>query len=286
VIDTSGALGSSAPTVSITSPANGSSVSQIVTVQANASASSGLTLAGVQFELDGNNFGPLLTSTPYSTSWDTTQTTNVSHTITAMATDSAGTAASSSVTVTGDNILDSTSFVLQGNGLTSQTVTAGGAATYLLSLISGTSFNGTVSLACTGAPATAVCSIVPASSSVSANSTVPVTVTVSTVAQSASLAQPGKGRAPFTFALALLAPFALAGWRVSRRRKLIRQWVIGGFLALTMLLASCGGGGAVPTTSFTTGKSTGTAAGTYTLTITGTSAPAPPTTLSLTLIVD
>jgi hypothetical protein len=130
-----------------------------------------------------------------------------------------------------------------------------------------------------------VCSISPASSSISGNTTVPVTVTLGTVGQSASLAQPRKGRAPFAFALTLLASFALAGWRGSRRRKTIRQWVIGGLLALTMLPTSCGGGGSVPTTSFSTSKSTGTASGTYTLTITGTSATVTSTTINLTLTV-
>jgi YVTN family beta-propeller protein len=288
VIDTS--LASSAPTVSITSPANGSPVSQTVTVQATASASSGLTLAGVQFQLDGANLGPQVTSTPYSTSWDTTQTTNASHILTAVATDSAGTAASSSVTVTVNNssvININPDFVLavQANSSASATVAAGATATYLLNLISGTTFNGTVTLTCSGAPAT--CSF-PASSSISisANSTVPITVTVATVGPSASVAQPGRRHAPFTFALALLAPFALAGWRGSRRRKRIRQWVIGGFLALMMLLVSCGGGGAVPpgASSVNTTKSTGTAAGTYTLTITGTSATITHT-ISLTLTV-
>jgi YVTN family beta-propeller protein len=283
VIDTSGALGNSAPTVSITSPANGSSVSQTVTVQANASPSSGLTLAGVQFKLDGVTLGAQVTSAPYAISWNTTQTTNGSHTITAVATDSAGTAASFSVTVTVSN--SNTDFAW--SVLTaSPPVAAGATATYLLNLTSAATFSGTVSLTCSGAPATAVCSVLPVSSSISANSTVPVTVKVATVGPSASVAQPKGRHAPFTFALALLAPFALAGWRGSRRRKRIRQWVIGGFLALMMLLASCGGGGAVPpgASSVNTTKSTGTATGTYTLTITGTSA-AITHTISLTLTV-
>jgi YVTN family beta-propeller protein len=276
--------GAVAPTVSITYPANGSVVSQTVTIAATASA--GLALAGVQFAIDGVPLGSQVTSAPYTMSWNTLSATNGSHVIKAVATDSSGNTAPFSVTVTVANGGAVFFLSAQATSSTSQTVVAGGTARYLLNLISGASFNGTVSLTCAGAPATAVCSVVPVSQSVSVSSTVPVTVTVSTVAQSASLAQPGKGRAPFTFALALLAPFALAGWRGSRRRKLIRRWVIGGFLALTMLLASCGAGGAVPATSFSTGKSTGTATGTYTLTITGTSATVTPTTLSLTLIVD
>ena len=90
--------GAVAPTVSITSPANGSVVSQTVTVQASASA--GLALAGVQFAIDGVNLGPQVTSAPYTMSWNTLQTANGSHAITAVAKDSAGNSAASSVTVT------------------------------------------------------------------------------------------------------------------------------------------------------------------------------------------
>ena len=42
----------------------------------------------------------------------------------------------------------------------------------------------------------------------------------------------------------------------------------------------------MPATSFSTGKSMGTAAGSYTLTITGTSGTVTPNTLGLTLTVD
>jgi YVTN family beta-propeller protein len=284
VIDPNLSFGTVAPTVSITSPANGSVVSQTVTIQANASA--GLALAGVQVELDGANLGAQVTSAPYAMSWNTTQTANGSHSITAVAQDSAGnTATSSGVTVTVANGGTTFSLTPQANGSTSATVTAGGTATYLLNLISGASFSGTVALTCSGAPATTVCSISPASSNISANSTVPVTVTLTTVPQSASVAYPGKRRSPFIFALTLLVPVALAGWRGSQRRKTIRQWVIGGLLALVLLLACCGGGGAVPTTSFSTSKSTGTASGNYTLTITGTSGTLTPVITYLTLTV-
>jgi len=221
VIDPSKPFPTAPPTVAITSPSNGSVVSQTVTIQAT--ASSGLALAGVQFQLDGANLGAQVTSSPYAISWDSTQTTDGSHTITAVAKDSAGTTATFSVTVTVANSAAGFAFTPQTNSSTSATIAPGGTATYLLSLLSGASFSGTVSITCSGAPTAAACYVIPASLSISANSTVPVTITVTTAAQSASVAQPRKGRAPFTLALALLAPFALAGWRENRRRKSIRQ---------------------------------------------------------------
>ena len=90
------------PTVSMTAPANGASVSGSVTVAANASDNVGV--AGVQFQLDGANLGTEDTAAPYSISWDTTTTANGSHTLTAVARDAAGNRTTSSpVTVTVSN---------------------------------------------------------------------------------------------------------------------------------------------------------------------------------------
>ena len=92
------------PTVSVTAPANGSTVSGTVTVSANASDNTGVS--GVQFLLDGTNLGAEDTTSPYAVSWNTTTATNGSHTLTARARDAAGnTTTSSSVTVTVSNAL-------------------------------------------------------------------------------------------------------------------------------------------------------------------------------------
>jgi hypothetical protein len=90
------------PTVSITSPSPGSTVSG--TISMTASASDNVGVVGVQFRLDGANFGTEDTSAPYSVSWDTTTASNGSHTLTARARDAAGNATTSSaVTVTVSN---------------------------------------------------------------------------------------------------------------------------------------------------------------------------------------
>src|SRR5439155_410767 len=90
------------PTVSITSPTGGSTVSGTITVSANASDNVGV--AGLQFQLDGVNLGSEDTATPYTVSWNTTTASNASHTLTAIARDAAGNrTTSSAVTVTVSN---------------------------------------------------------------------------------------------------------------------------------------------------------------------------------------
>src|SRR5216684_1970394 len=90
------------PTVSITSPASGATVSGTITV--TASASDNVGVVGVQFQLDGLNAGAELTAAPYSVPWNTTSSSNGSHTITAVARDAAGNRTTSAgVTVTVSN---------------------------------------------------------------------------------------------------------------------------------------------------------------------------------------
>jgi len=76
------------PTVSITSPANGATVSG--TIQVSATASDNVGVAGVQFFVDGSALGSEDTTSPYAVSWNTTTASNGSHTLTATARDAAG----------------------------------------------------------------------------------------------------------------------------------------------------------------------------------------------------
>lgn len=93
---------STVPTVTLTAPANGATVSGTISVTATASDNTGVV--GVQFKLDGQNLGSEDTSSPYAVSWNTTGATNASHVITAVARDAAGnTTTSTSVTVTVNN---------------------------------------------------------------------------------------------------------------------------------------------------------------------------------------
>jgi hypothetical protein len=92
------------PTVSITSPADGATVSGIVQIQANASDDKGVTqvrffdgATSIGTDTDGSN--------GWSASWDTTGASEgSSHAITATATDTIGQTGSDSHTVTVDNV--------------------------------------------------------------------------------------------------------------------------------------------------------------------------------------
>ena len=87
------------PTVSITSPTAGSSVSGTVTVAAAATDDTGVT--SVQFRLNGSALGGPDTTAPFQAAWDTTTSANGSHTLTASAADAAGNIANATgVTVT------------------------------------------------------------------------------------------------------------------------------------------------------------------------------------------
>src|SRR5262249_23355400 len=76
------------PSVAVTAPAGGASVSGSVTV--SASAADNTAVAGVQFLLDGANLNGEVTAAPYTTSWTTTAVANGAHTLTARARDAAG----------------------------------------------------------------------------------------------------------------------------------------------------------------------------------------------------
>jgi len=77
------------PTVAITSPANGATVSGVAAVFL-ATASDNVGAASVQFRWDGANLGSALTAAPYTLILDTTTVSNGSHSLTAIARDAAG----------------------------------------------------------------------------------------------------------------------------------------------------------------------------------------------------
>jgi acid phosphatase len=91
------------PSVSITSPASGATISGITTV--TASASDAVGVAGVQFKVDGNNLGGEATTAPYSVSLDTATLVNGSHVLTAVARNVSGiTTTSAAVNITVSNV--------------------------------------------------------------------------------------------------------------------------------------------------------------------------------------
>ena len=112
---------SQAPTVSLTAPTNGATVSGSVAVSANASDNIGVV--GVQFRVDGVNFGTEDTRASYSRTWDSTTVGNGTHSLTAIARDAAGnttTSAARTVTVNngGDTQAPTVSLTAPANGAT------------------------------------------------------------------------------------------------------------------------------------------------------------------------
>ena len=94
-------LDSAAPTVTISSPTSGLTLSGSVTVSVTATDSSGIT--GVSFKLDGSILGQEDTTIPYELSWDTTTAAKGSHSFTATATDEAGNTVTSSAVIVSVN---------------------------------------------------------------------------------------------------------------------------------------------------------------------------------------
>ncbi|MBA3288192.1 MAG: Ig-like domain-containing protein, partial [Acidimicrobiia bacterium] len=129
------------PTVSITAPTAGATVSGITTF--SASAADNVAVAGVQFRVDGVNVGAEDLTAPYSLAWDTRGALNGARALTAVARDASGNVrTSSSVTVTVANSGVSTAGLRVAYGLdeTSGTVVADSSGNNLTATAVGTTW--------------------------------------------------------------------------------------------------------------------------------------------------
>ena len=114
----SGNIDTTPPSVAITAPASGATVSG--TINVNATASDNVRVALVQFQLDGVDLGAADTAAPYSFSWNTATASNGSHVLRAVARD-----------VAGNNKISSTVTVITSNaGAPPPSPTSGIAARY------------------------------------------------------------------------------------------------------------------------------------------------------------
>jgi hypothetical protein len=99
------------PSVSLTAPNSGATVSSVITL--SASATDNVAVQGVQFQVDGTNLGLLITATSgpttYSTTWDTTSASNGTHVISAIAYDTSNNTSTATASVTVDNVSNSNS---------------------------------------------------------------------------------------------------------------------------------------------------------------------------------
>src|SRR5919108_5589697 len=98
-VPVSSAGSGASPVVEIASPAPGSSLCGAVILSAAASSDT----LGVQFVLDGVDFGPEVTSVPFSYLLNTNNLANSGHTLTAQARDESSSQTSAPVSVTVDN---------------------------------------------------------------------------------------------------------------------------------------------------------------------------------------
>ena len=167
-----------------------------------------------------------------------------------------------------------------GTFTTSRSIQPGGSTNYLLAVTPQGGFNGAVSLACSGAPRNATCSVTPSSVTLSGSGYAAPTLQVKTsqlslIGPLRSPLVPPDPRWPLAVGIGLLG---LAGLLVLRRIGAPREgqtsgwrWVRLAPLAVTVLLvmlwASCGGSSSLGTAP----ANYGTPPGTYTLTVTGTS---------------
>ena len=94
-----------APNLSFISPASGATVSSTVSVQVDASDNVGV--ASVTVSVDGVSLGND-TASPYSFTWDTLSSLNGTHTLSATARDAAGNTSNASLSVTVNNLVDTT----------------------------------------------------------------------------------------------------------------------------------------------------------------------------------
>jgi hypothetical protein len=150
-----------------------------------------------------------------------------------------------------------------------QTVAPGSTATYTIAVNPIAGFNQTVALSCSGAPKGSTCSLSPNSIALSGSTPASVTVSVTTLGNSAAATQPRSPSTPGTkipifFAICgLPGLLLLRGWRFTlskRKTAAIYGTALMGIVCFVM--AGCGGNGSSGGGS--------TPANTYTLTVTGT----------------
>lgn len=103
----------SPPSVTITNPSEGATVSETVAVTADATDDGDVTQ--VEFFVDGSSIGVDSDGNDgWSASWDTTSELEGSHDVSATATDDVGQTASDTVTVTVDNVQDPVGVTVEG----------------------------------------------------------------------------------------------------------------------------------------------------------------------------
>jgi hypothetical protein len=124
-----------APSISLSAPANGATVSG-ASVVLTGTASDAVGVASVQFKVDGGNLGSAITNSPYTANWNSTSAGDGVHTLYAVAKDTSGNYATSSISITVDNtppVISSISSGTPGTSTTTITWTTNEAASSQIS---------------------------------------------------------------------------------------------------------------------------------------------------------
>jgi hypothetical protein len=164
-----------------------------------------------------------------------------------------------SIALTGSGVA-ALSVAPQAGGSASATVTSGATATYALVLTAGPDISGTASVACSGAPANATCTIIPASVALASGGSGNFSVTVAT-GQQAAMSQGLGLHLQLAVAGLLFGVFTLPIW--GKRSRLPATFMMLPALLAVLAIAGCGGA-----SSTATSPPQRVAPGTYQLVIT------------------
>jgi len=157
-------------------------------------------------------------------------------------------------------------FTLMANGPLSQTIVAGGSATYALLLRGSAGLPGSAAMTCGGAPANATCVVTPGAPSIAGTTLVIVTIATTSAGLEIPLRPGERGREVW---LALLVPLGLVFVRRARLGSVLAVVLVCGVIALGGCMAprlipattngSSGGGGATPKGTYDVTVSAGSA---------------------------
>ena len=243
------------PSVALVSSANPALISTSVILTATVSSSAGTPTGSVDF-YDGTTHLGSGTLSSGAATYATASLTAGTHSITAEYAGNSNFESATSSAVS--QVVSDVSLDLTSGGSTSATVSAGGTATYHLTISpsSGSAFPSAVTLSASGGPTGATITITPQSITAGAAAT-NVTVTVQVPANMWALG----------IALPLLGMLALP-FGMERRRRLFKRALWAGllFAGLASTAAVLGCGGSTHTTSTTTTQPTN-----YTITVTAAS---------------
>jgi hypothetical protein len=248
-----------------TSPAQG--MTDILTAKISQAVSAGVAETGsVSFSVNGT----LLGSAPVADGIATLSTTALavgSNTIAATyAGDSNHNQASASVMLTVAPVAPA--FTLTATPAT-LTLTPGATGTVTALLAANSTFSGSVTMSCSGAPSGSTCIANPASITLLPGQSTPVSIVIGTTPPNNSFAANRSGMPPWSGTLSGLGMAGIVFWRRPKRRRLSSV-----LTALAMVSLACGSAGLLNGCSGGGTKAAaypGTSAGQYVLTVTATS---------------